>query len=89
MLEGNRGNVRVAGRPANGIRSTGQRQSAAIVFPFSFFVFHVHFVVFVGAACQCLWMVGHDCFHELIYHLRTPAGQTGPQSTLRSRNSAC
>ena len=34
-------------------------------------------------------MVGHDCFHELIYHLRTPAGQTGPQSTLRSRNSAC
>ena len=34
-------------------------------------------------------MVGHRCFHELIYHLRPPASQTGLKSTLRSRNSAC
>ena len=60
-----------------------------IFFQLFFLFFMSTLSIFVGAACQCLWMVGHDCFHELIYHLRTPAGQTGPQSTLRSRNSAC
>ena len=54
-----------------------------------FLLFHVNVVIFVGAACQCLSMVGHRCFHELIYHLRPPASQTGLKSTLRSRNSAC
>ena len=60
-----------------------------IFFQLFFLFFMSTLSIFVGAACQCLSMVGHNCFHELIYHLRTPAGQTGPKSTLRSRNSAC
>ena len=55
-----------------------------------FFLFFMStLLIFVDAACQCLSMVGHNCFHDLIYHLRSPAGWTGPKSTWRSRNSAC
>ena len=57
------------------------------------------FFIFSGFSCQLYYFcwrslamlidAGHNCFHALIYHLRTPASQTGPKSTLRSRNSAC
>ena len=90
VLEGNCGIVRVAERLANSIR-TWRRQSAAIIHLFQFFFrfFMSTLLIFVGVACQCLSLLGTICFHEVIYHLRTPAGQTGPKSTLRSRNSAC
>ena len=85
VLERNRGFVRVAGRLANA------RQSAAILPLFQFFLgFFMSTLLFLCvAACQCLSMVGHTCFQELFYHLRTPTSRTGPKSTLRSRNSAC
>ena len=62
-----------------------------------FFSFFSCFSCFSCQLCyfcwRCLQMLidaGHNCFHELIYHLRkTPASQTGPKSTLRSRNSTC
>ena len=85
VLEGNRGNVRVAGRLANACC-----QSAAIL------LFFKSFSCFSCQLCYSCWPclpmlinAGHNSFHELIYHLRAPASQTGPKSTLRSRNSAC
>ena len=57
----------------------------SMIFP----VFHVNFVNSCWPCLPMLINAGHNSFHELIYHLRTPAGQTGPESTLRSRNSAC
>ena len=81
VLKGNRRNVRVAGRLANA------RQSAAIfhLFQFFFLFFMSSLSIFVGAACHCSSLLGTICFHEVIYRMRTPAGQTGPKSTLRSR----
>ena len=63
------------------------RQWAAVLLCFNYFSCF---------SCQFCWRclplliaAGHNCFHEVIYRLRKPAGQTGPKSTLRSRNSAC
>ena len=54
VLEGNRGNVRVAGRLANA------RQWAAILplFQILFLFFMSTLSIFVGAACQCLSILG-------------------------------
>ena len=61
--------------------------NSSLFFLYIFPIFHFNFLNFCWCSLPMLVDAGHNCFHDL--HLRTPAGQTGPKSTWRSRNSAC